>query len=113
MKTIIAGGRTLVDPSLVEGAMATCPWTPTEIVSGGASGVDGLGEAWATSNNIPIQRFPAQWKKHGRAAGPIRNREMAEYAEALVAIWDGKSKGTKSMIGEARKRDLVVHIHRL
>lgn len=57
-----------------------------------------------------LKIFPADWDKYGRRAGPIRNREMAEYADALLAYWDGKSRGTKNMIEEARARGLKVSI---
>jgi len=113
-RTIIAGSRGFDRPEhydVVEEAMATCPWVVGEVVSGTARGVDQLGERWAETHGLDIQRFPANWDRHGRAAGPIRNREMAEYAEALVAIWDGKSAGTKSMISEAKKAGLEVHVH--
>lgn len=82
----------------------------TEVVSGCARGVDRLGEQWAQMRSIPIKRFPANWDRDGRSAGPIRNRQMANYAEALVAIWDGESKGTKNMIEEAERRGLVVFV---
>src|SRR5690606_6698690 len=74
-----------------------------EIVSGGARGADLLGEAYAKEHNYPLKKFPAKWGVHGKAAGPIRNQEMAEYSNALIAFWDEKSKGTKSMIDLARK----------
>lgn len=111
MKTIIAGIRTLRSYSPVELAITVSGFRPTEIVSGGAEGADRLGEYWAKIHEIPIKRFPADWAKHGKAAGPIRNREMAQYADALVAIWDGESRGTKNMIDEARKRGIKVHVH--
>lgn len=69
-----------------------------EVVSGGAQGVDASGEAIAELHGIPVKVFRADWKKHGKAAGPIRNAEMASYADALVAVWDGKSRGTGNMI---------------
>lgn len=65
---------------------------------------------FARKNNIPIKVFLANWPEHGRAAGPIRNREMAEYADALIAFWDWKSAGTKNMIDEMRKRDKPVYV---
>jgi hypothetical protein len=82
--------------------------TITEVVSGGAAGVDRLGEEWARKHKISVKRFPADWKKHGKAAGPIRNKAMAEYADALIAIWDGQSKGTWNMMEEAAARGLLV-----
>jgi hypothetical protein len=70
----------------------------TEVVCGGAKGADMLGKKWADENSIPVKLMPANWAKHGKAAGPIRNREMAEYADALLVFWDGESPGTKNMI---------------
>ena len=113
MKVIIAGGRTITDYSLVLSALGESDFTPTEIVSGMAPGVDTLAIQYATQNNLPLIEFHADWNKYRRAAGPIRNRQMAEYGEALVAIWDGESRGTKNMIEEATKRGLKVYVKRI
>ena len=86
--------------------MKQIDWEITEVVSGGARGVDKLGEIWAVKNDIPIRLFPANWKEHGRSAGYIRNKEMANYADALIALWDGKSAGTRHMVDLAIKADL-------
>lgn len=110
MKTIVAGTRTITDYDLVARSIEGLRWKPTEIVGGGAKGVDALGAEWAMNNMIPFKEFPADWVAHGRAAGPIRNAEMAEYAHALLAIWDGKSAGTRDMISQAKKRKLAVEI---
>lgn len=75
----------------------------TEIVSGGARGVDSMGERYAAENDISLKIFPADWNKHGKAAGHIRNRQMADYADILIAVWDGESKGTKNMIDTMQK----------
>jgi hypothetical protein len=77
----------------------------TEVVSGGATGVDELGEAWAKAQGIPITQFlvsKADWDTYGKSAGPRRNRVMAAYGDALLAIWDGASRGTANMIAEMR-----------
>ncbi len=108
MKTIIAGSRDIQEYEFVKVAMNRVAWVVTEVVSGMARGVDKFGLRWAHENDIPVKKAPADWEKHGKAAGFIRNREMAEYAEALVAVWDGKSRGTKNMITEARARGLKV-----
>lgn len=113
MKLIIAGGRNITDYSLVLSALSESGFIPTEIVSGMASGVDTLAIQYAIENNLPLVEFHADWKKHNRAAGPIRNREMAEYGDALIAIWDGVSRGTKNMIEEATKRGLSVYVKRI
>jgi hypothetical protein len=110
MKTIIAGGREFGDYGFLCDCMNTLRFEVHEIVSGKARGADTLGERWATETYCPIKEFPADWDKHGKAAGPIRNSEMANYAEALVAFWDGKSKGTKNMIETAAKKGLYVKV---
>lgn len=106
MKLIIAGGRgyefTASDFSRLEQLRSTV----TEVVSGGAPGADRCGETWAQASQIPVKRFPADWKTHGRAAGPIRNAQMAAYADA-VALFPG-GKGTQSMYNEAMKAGLQV-----
>lgn len=112
MKTIIAGSRSINDIHLIAKAITESGFVPTEVVSGGASGADALGEQWAFFNNVPVKRFPANWAEYGRAAGPIRNKVMAEYGEALVAVWDGTSAGTKNMIDEATKRGLKVYVYK-
>lgn len=73
------------------------------IVSGGASGVDALGEKFAKKHNFKVERYPAEWEKYGRSAGPIRNSKMAQAADGVIAFWDGKSRGTKNMIECAEK----------
>lgn len=92
-------------------ALKNTPFEITEVVSGTCKGVDQLGEEWAERKGIPVKKFPADWSKHGRRAGPLRNREMAKYADALIAIWDGKSRGTRSMIDEALREGLEVYVH--
>mgnify|MGYP000025132384 CR=1 FL=1 len=97
MKVIIAGSRDGFVARNVFEAIEESKFIITEVVSGGARGVDRDGEYWAKLNNIPIKLFPADWDKYKKAAGVIRNIEMAMYADALIAVWDGKSKGTKHM----------------
>ena len=94
-------------------ALSACGWTPTVVISGTASGADRLGEAWAAKSGVPCERFPADWNRHGKAAGPIRNEQMADHAEALIALWDGASRGTAHMINAANRKGLRVHVHRL
>lgn len=78
-----------------------------EIVSGHAEGADKLGEEYAKKHNIKCAVFPAQWEKHGRKAGPLRNTQMLEYAmkqePVVVAFWDGQSRGTLDMLGKAQR----------
>lgn len=81
-----------------------------EIVSGDAEGADKQGQKYAADRGYPVKLFKADWKRFKRAAGPKRNQEMAVYATHLIAFWDGKSKGTASMINLARKAKLIVRI---
>ncbi len=108
MRVIIAGSRTMLDYDKVVRAISVSGLNISKVISGGCKGVDLFGERWAKERAIPVQRFDADWEKHGRAAGPIRNVVMAENADALIAIWDGKSRGTKSMIEIARKKGLRI-----
>ncbi len=112
MKTIIAGSRSCKNRLILLTALHRCGWTPTAVVSGAAPGADRLGERWAAAMNIPCFRFPADWDRYGKAAGYIRNETMAANAEALIALWDGRSPGTKHMIDIARKKGLKVYVHR-
>ena len=73
------------------------------IVSGGASGADALGQRYAKENGFTIERYPAEWHKYGKSAGPKRNDKMAKICDYVICFWDGKSRGTKSMINYARK----------
>ena len=75
------------------------------IVSGGASGADSLGEKFAKKHNLKIEKYPAEWDKYGRSAGPIRNYKMAQVADLVVVFWDGKSRGTKNMIECAEREN--------
>lgn len=93
-------------------ALKRAPFEITEVVSGACKeGVDRLGEEWAGRKGIPVKRFPADWNQYGRRAGPLRNREMAKYADALIAIWDGESRGTRNMIDEALREKLEVYVY--
>ena len=98
MKVIIAGGRDFNNYQLLEGTMKSLNLDIDTIVCGCAKGADSLGRDWARNHQIPVVEFPAEWEFYGRAAGPIRNRKMGDYADYLVAFWDGQSHGTKDMI---------------
>jgi hypothetical protein len=110
MKVIIAGSREIDDYNLLLEAVANAGYDITAVVSGGAKGVDALGERFAEECGLPVYKFPAHWEQYGRAAGPIRNETMAKFGDALIAIWDSKSRGTKHMIDRATAHGLKVHI---
>lgn len=113
-RIIIAGGRYFSDNELLKKKCDEFLHDKTSeeivIISGHASGADSLGERYAQEKGFKIETYPADWKKYGRAAGPIRNEQMANIANALIAFWDGKSKGTKSMINLAKKKGLQVFV---
>ena len=110
MRTIIAGSRSITDYAAVVAALAQCPWEITTVLSGGARGVDLLGEMWAQDNKVKLEVYPANWKAYGKLAGFARNVDMAQRAEALVAVWDGESNGTRHMIRTAEKHDLRIFV---
>ncbi|MEQ8278566.1 MAG: SLOG family protein [Deltaproteobacteria bacterium] len=99
MRVIVAGSRNATEAQVNE-ALDRCPWIgfASAIVSGTARGADEFGERWAAKREIEVHRFPADWRTYGKRAGPIRNRQMAQNADGLVAVWDGRSRGTKTMI---------------
>lgn len=80
------------------------------ILSGGAKGTDSLGERYAKENNLQLQVFPANWTRYGKKAGPIRNEQMAKACNAVLTFWDGKSKGTRSMLKLAKKYNKKIYI---
>ena len=115
-KVIIAGCRDFADYELLK---EECDFylqnqKPEDIVivSGHASGADALGEHYALERDLQLETYTADWKAHGRAAGPIRNAQMASVAHALIAFCDGKSRETKNMIDTATKRGLQVAVAR-
>lgn len=119
-KLIVAGSRGFTDYSLLSKKLEeirTVILTNSmaddlEIVSGGAKGADLLGERWAKEHHVSITIFPADWDKYGKSAGHRRNRQMGDYADTLIAFWDGESPGTKGMIAYAEEKELGVIVVR-
>lgn len=109
MKIIVAGSREVTDYELVARAIELAPFVITELVEGGCRGVDRLARQWASKNGIPVRTFEATWDVNGPAAGPLRNEQMAQYGEGLIAIWNGRSKGTGDMVRRAQAHGLRVH----
>lgn len=115
MKLIIAGSGGITDYNLLRQAIVDSGFWKgykhtLEIVSGCARGVDSLAIEFAQKNNLVLHKFPADWSTHGKKAGHVRNIQMAEFADGLLALWDGVSPGTKHMIDQARKRSLIVYV---
>ena len=113
MKTIIAGSRNYDNYPEFCDYMSNISWEITEVVSGAARGADAMGERWAKQVGLPCVKFPAQWDEWGTRAGAIRNSQMAEYADALVAFPAPGSKGTANMIIQANLHGLPVEVHEI
>lgn len=103
MRVIIAGSRSIENRELVLQAIAESKFTITEVISGGAKGVDRIAEEWAREQGIPVTVIRTGWERGGRGGGFVNNKDMAEQAEALIAVYDGQSKGTKHTIDTMRK----------
>ena len=102
-RVVVAGGRDFWDYDTAKIFINFCiSQIQTKysliFVSGGCRGADALGERYAKEFHFPLERYPAEWKTHGKAAGPIRNQKMAEVGDYFICFWDGKSRGTFSLI---------------
>lgn len=111
-RLIIAGGRNIWDFDFIKEVFEYYTqnlgeWT---LVCGMAPGVDTVSKDIAEAKDIPIDKHPADWDGLGKKAGPVRNEEMANVADGLLAIWDGTSPGTKDMIDRARNHGLKVKV---
>lgn len=111
MRTIIAGSRTITNPTDISDAVHFSKFPITTVLSGGAKGADFLGEQWAALWNIPVEVYPADWEKYGRSAGFKRNALMATKADALIAVWDGESRGTRHMVATAEALKLKIFVY--
>jgi hypothetical protein len=127
MRVIIAGGRDFTDYELLkrEVDFILSKQKEIEILSGRCNrgvhtfttetgikvyGADGLGERYAQEKGYEVIPFPANWAEYGPAGGPIRNKQMAQSAQGLIIFWDGKSRGSRNMIDEAKAEGLRIHI---
>lgn len=81
------------------------------LVSGGAKGADSLGEKWANENNIKTLIIKPNWEKFGRSAGFIRNKDIVDESDMVIAFWNGKSKGSKNTIDYATKQGKLGELH--
>lgn len=126
MKVVICGPRDFNDYDEVLLAIEKSEYEITEVVSGGAKGVDSLGEKWARENDIPIKRFLPDWKdlsvpnavvkensygKYNAAAGSVSNEKMAFHADAVIAVVHGETRGTADMIKQGKEKELEVYQH--
>jgi hypothetical protein len=114
MKVIVAGSRGIHNEEMVIELLNKSPYKITEIVSGHAVGIDQIGEMWARSKGIQISLFTPHYDiSNPRYAPLLRNIDMAHYADALIAIWDGESKGTQHMIDQMAKNGKPYHVYNL
>lgn len=109
---IVAGTRTFDDYPLLATWLDVLRvfYGDIVIISGSAPGADRLAETYAERNEIPIKLYPANWKEHSRAAGPLRNQQMCEVGDVLLAFWDGKSQGTDNMVHLAKAKGIPIHL---
>lgn len=110
LATAIVGSRNYPNRKDLETAIKQCGWVIGKVLCGEAKGPDTWGKEWATSNDVPIDSHPAQWDVHGNRAGYLRNEEMLSRAQAAIALWDGKSNGTKHSIEIARRQGLRLFV---
>ncbi len=107
MKVAVVGSRTIT----VDDLAPYLPPETDEIVSGGAKGVDTCAREYALSNGIKLTEFLPEYNVYGRAAAVVRNKEIVDYADIVVVFWDGKSKGTKSIVKYCEKQSKPAYIH--
>jgi hypothetical protein len=109
MRVIVCGGRDFRSPAQVfmalDGIHAETPIS--EVMQGGAPGVDEFARQWARHNKLPVWVSRADWLKHGRAAGPIRNARMLEWMPDKVIAFPG-GRGTANMVKQARAAGVPV-----
>lgn len=109
MKVAVIGSRTLNIDNLQD----YLPENTTEIVSGGANGVDASARRYAQENSIKLTEFYPKYNRFGRAAPLKRNLQIIDYSDLILAFWDGKSKGTKYVIDAARKCNKEIILHKI
>ncbi len=114
MRILVTGSRGLDNISQVEGVLSQYIAVKDTVIHGACpSGVDAIADDYARRYFNDVLVAPADWKTHGRAAGPIRNKEMITRFEpdVVVAVWDGVSRGTRNMIDLALKAKIETHVH--
>lgn len=110
MKLAIIGGRDFNDYARLCRVMETAKTPITMIVSGGAIGADMLGAKWADEHDVAKEIFLPDWKNLGKKAGFIRNQQIIDNADAVLAFWNKVSKGTEHSISLANKKGLPMKI---
>ena len=109
-KWVVAGSRGFQNYKLLESELDKIQDQISEIVCGEAKGADTFGRIYGESHNIKVSSFPADWQRYGKAAGYMRNKEMAEYAHKAIVFWDGASPGSKDMITKMKELNKEVKV---
>lgn len=107
MKIAIIGSRNLY----VDDLSPYIPKETTEIVSGGAKGIDTCAKVFAKKNGLKLKEFLPDYKKYGRGAPLYRNIEIIDYADMVIAFWDGTSRGTKHVIDNCKKKNKKIKVY--
>lgn len=110
MKLAIIGSRSFNDYSKLKSELKDYVSEVTQVISGGAKGADQLGEKWAKEMLKPVINYLPDWKAYGKGAGLVRNLQIVESCDTLIAFWDGQSKGTLYSINKAKKAGKTVKI---
>lgn len=113
VKLAIIGSRNFDNYNVVKEYLKPYKDKISLVVSGAAKGADSLGEKWAIDNNIETLILPADWDKHGKKAGYIRNEDIIKNCDAVIAFWDGNSKGTAHSLSLAEKYNKPCKIVRI
>ena len=106
MKVAVVGSRNLTINNLGD----SLPKETTEIVSGGARGIDRCARAYANTHNIRLTEFLPQYEIYGRSAPLKRNLQIIRYADMVLALWDGKSRGTRFVIENCKKENVPIKV---
>lgn len=112
MRVIIAGSRSLTNCDISK-LVRESGFNVTTVLSGTAKGVDEAGETWALKNTIPLERYSPDYHRYGRGAPIRRNDTMVSHADALIALWDGHSRGTKDVVSKALRKNLKLYVKTL
>jgi len=110
MRWALVGSREYRDLQAVREVVRLFPARGTVIVSGGARGVDQAAAEEAKKLGLPVVEYLPDWHRHGRAAGMIRNRQIVANADAVIAFWDGQSRGTRHTVELANKVGIPVYL---
>jgi hypothetical protein len=111
MKVLVCGTRSITDEMFIYEILNDNVDKISELIVGGAIGVDSIAETWGLRRGIKVSVYKPDWKSYGKSAGMRRNIKMLEVAEYVIAIWNGKSRGTKHTIDNARNMNIPYQVY--